>query len=180
MSFRRFLSVGLLCCAWLFFACGCQSKEQTVDKPVAKQAVKKKVARNDIARPGETMPAEGSAQEPYVYSPAGRRDPFIALLEIKKAIPVDEGPLTPLQTFEVGQLRLAGVVVGHARPVAMVMVPGGKSYIVKKGDKVGKNHGTVIAINEQGVLVRERFYDFAGDIRENVQQIPLPKRSGVE
>jgi type IV pilus assembly protein PilP len=72
------------------------------------------------------------------------------------------------------------VVVGHAAPAAMIMVPGGKSYILKKGDRVGKNHGKVIDITPEGVFVKERYYDFSGEIRESVQEITLPKRSGVD
>ncbi|MGE4545116.1 MAG: pilus assembly protein PilP [Pedobacter sp.] len=144
-------------------------------------AIKKKVNKSTVVKNlVADSPIEEKVQEEYVYDPAGRRDPFVPLLEVKKAISNDEGPLTPLQTFDVGQLRLAGVVVGHAAPIAMVMAPGGKSYVLKKGDKVGKNHGMVVDITESGVQVKERFYDFAGEIRENLQEISLPQRSGVD
>lgn len=181
MSFRRFWILGLMSGLVVTLLFGCQSQDAVVDAPPARQPIKKKVDQNNnVKKVMEEQESEKPVPVEYAYDPAGRRDPFVPLLEVKKAIPTDDGPLTPLQTFDVGQLRLAGVVVGHSAPIAMVMVPGGKSYILKKGDKVGKNHGTVIDINEQSVLVKERYYDFAGEIRENVQEILLPKRSGVD
>ena len=178
MSFRRLFYLGLFCCLLCIFVFGCQSSETAPEKvaPI-KQKVKK---LSPIKSPESVLKKDEEVRAEYVYDPAGRRDPFVPLLEVKKAISVDEGPLTPLQTFDVGQLRLAGVVVGHAAPIAMVMAPGGKSYVLKKGDRVGKNHGRVVDITESGVLVKERFYDFAGEIRENLQEISLPKRSGVD
>lgn len=178
MSFRRLVPAVLSCCLLMVFVFGCRAEEKTAKKAVS---TKKKVARVAPAKKIETAPeVEEKAPPEYVYDPAGRRDPFVPLLEVKKAIPENDGPVTPLQTFEIGQLRLAGVVVGHAAPAAMIMVPGGKSYILKKGDRVGKNHGKVIDITPEGVFVKERYYDFSGEIRESVQEITLPKRSGVD
>lgn len=178
MSFRRLCQMGPFCCLLFLIVFGCQPSEKAPEKNAA---IKKKVNK---ASPVKNQEADSVVKEiapaEFVYEPAGRRDPFVALLEVKKAVAVDEGPLTPLQTYDVGQLRLAGVVVGHNAPVAMVMAPGGKSYVLKKGDRVGKNHGKVVDITESGVLVKERFYDFAGEIRENLQEISLPKRSGVD
>jgi type IV pilus assembly protein PilP len=178
MDFRKILFAGPLCCLLFFSVFGCQSNEQSPDKlaPAKKKVPKVAAVKKSVVE----APVEQQAPSEYAYDPAGRRDPFVPLMEVKRAIVNDDGPLTPLQTFEIGQLRLSGVIVGHDAPMAMVMIPGGKSYIIRKGDKVGKNHGTVTSISESGVLVRERFYDFSGVIRENVQEISLPKRSGVD
>ena len=122
-----------------------------------------------------------AAAEPvakYAYDPAGRRDPFEPLLLIKKPI-VQSEPLTPLQSYEIGQLRLIAVIIGKGTPTAMVIAPDGKGYILKKGIKVGKNNGTVLAIHKDAVLVEEKYIDFSGEIRKNTQEIQLPKREGV-
>lgn len=178
MSFRQILPAALMCILCTFLVVGCQSEEPASSKKITP---KKKVAKvAPVKKIANEAEGEEKAEPKYVYDPAGRRDPFVPLMEVKKVVPVDDGPVTPLQTFEIGQLRLAGIVVGHAAPVAMIMVPGGKSYILKKGDKVGKNHGEVIDITPDGVFIKERYYDFSGAIRENVQEISLPKRSGVE
>jgi type IV pilus assembly protein PilP len=61
----------------------------------------------------------------------------------------------------------------------MIVAPDGKSYILKKGVKLGKNNGVVIEVRREAVLVEERFYDFTGEVRTNIQEIQLPPREGV-
>lgn len=132
----------------------------------------------------DTAPAPVEMAPPappaYVYNALGRRDPFKALIEVKKIVPVPSAePLTPLQRVELSQLRLLGVIVGKGEPTAMVSDPGGKSYILKKGIKVGMNNGVVVGIDTAGVAVEEKFYDSAGEILKDIQKIELPKREGA-
>ena len=49
------------------------------------------------------------------------------------------------------------------RPRAMVQDPGGGSYIIREGSKVGKNDGMVIHIGDNLVLVKETYVDYAGE-----------------
>jgi type IV pilus assembly protein PilP len=161
----------------LLFGCGERSPEP-VQAPSPQRVVVPQPKSEAPAAVTET--AVESAPPPYVYSCTGRRDPFEALLIIKKSVSRMAEPLTPLQKFEVGQLRLIGVIVGKGGPRAMVVAPDGKSYILGKGVKVGKNDGTVVQIKEEAVYVEERFYDFSGKVRESITKIQLPKREGVE
>ncbi len=115
----------------------------------------------------------------YVYNPAGRRDPFEPLLMVRRPVVESEAPLTPLQTFELTQLRLTGVIIGKGAPRAMVVAPDGKAYILERGIRVGRNNGVVKDIRRDAVLVEERYYDFSGEVRTNVLEITLPKREGV-
>ncbi|MDF1579434.1 MAG: pilus assembly protein PilP [Desulfuromonadales bacterium] len=123
----------------------------------------------------------------YRYPRMDKRDPFKPLVEIKKkvqqapvresaAVPEDE--LTPLQKVDIERLRLLGIIVGKNAPRAMVDAPDGKSYILKKGTKVGKNNGEVVDIAAEVVLVRERYQDFTGEMHENIVEIRLPAREG--
>ena len=129
---------------------------------------------------------EGAAPEKidqkYVYNPLGKRDPFESPIKEEGAeVVTAEGvPLTPLQKFDLGQLRLIGVIVGRGEPRAMVISPDGKSFILKIGTKVGKNNGVVVSITTNSVEVEEKYFDFAGSIRTGVQEIKLPKREGVK
>jgi type IV pilus assembly protein PilP len=115
----------------------------------------------------------------YAYDPAGRRDPFVALLEVRKPVMESDEPLTELQQVDLGKLRLIGVIIGKGVPMAMVVAPGGKSYFLKNGVKVGRNNGVVIGIDAEGVSVQEKYYDFVGEVRKNIQKIELPKREGA-
>jgi len=74
---------------------------------------------------------------------------------------------------------LAGVIVGKGASKAMVIAPDGKSYILSKGVKIGKNSGVVITISSESVLVEEKYFDFSGNVIENILEISVPKREGV-
>ncbi len=168
---------GLLLIALLFSLSGCGKEAPQSEKVVAKTS-KSKVGTKKQAL--QEKPAEAEKAEPkYVYEAAGRRDPFLPLAQIRKPVSESGQPLTPLQKFDLGQFRLIGVIIGRNEPMAMVMAPGGKAYVLKRGIKIGKNAGQVIDIREDTVVIEERFYDFAGEYRTSVQEIQLPKRQGV-
>ena len=76
-------------------------------------------------------------------------------------------------------MRVIGIIIGRGEPTAMVVGPKGKSFILKKGVKVGKNNGVVVGINSDSITVREKYVDFSGEVRTNVQELQLPKRGGV-
>lgn len=170
-----FLLLFVLC----FFFAGCSEE---IAKPVPQKQKKEKV-ESPMPKAGKAAEVPGLEQEAvapvYHYDLAGRRDPFEVLLELRKPVLVSDEPLTPLQQVDLGQLRLVGVIIGKGAPMAMVSAPGGKSYILKKGVKVGRNNGVVIGVDSEGVSVQEKYYDFAGDVRESVQKIELPKQEGA-
>lgn len=116
----------------------------------------------------------------YVYDPAGRRDPFEVLSMIKKPVVEQNAALTPLQKYDLGQFRLRAVILGKGEPAAMVEVPGGKAYVVKKGDKIGKNGGVITKVALETVFVEEKYYDFAGDLKRTRQEIRLSKKAGED
>ncbi len=157
---------------------GCQSEAPPQAVTPAPQRVAT-AAQATPAASAEESPSS-AAEAPFVYAVAGRRDPFEPLiLQRPTAIEPDSAPLTPLQTFEVSQFRLIGIIVGKGEPRAMVMAPDGKSYILSKGVKIGRNSGAVVEIRSDVVLVEERYLDFSGDVRKNVVEITLPKRGGA-
>lgn len=176
MSKKRIL-VALL--SLIFFA-GCGEdvqKASTSPDPAARKEVKKKT----VPKPPEEETGEDEEESAYTYIPAGKRDPFRSLLDIQRPVaPQQEEPLTPLQRVELQQLTLLGVIVGLEEPKAMVLAPDGKSYILKKGTKVGKNNGKVVEINSEGVFIEETYYDFAGEVKTNTKSLELPDQEGVE
>ena len=173
---RKRLQLIIVAFAALFLLFGCGE-----EAPAPPQAEPQKIAApppRDVAPP--SAPETPAPPPPrYVYDPSGRRDPFEPLTTVKKPIAQQDAPLTPLEKFDLGQLRLIGVIIGMGEPRAMVIAPDGKSYILKKGIKVGKNNGRVVGIKADAVLVEERYYDFSGEIRKSVESIQLPKREGV-
>ena len=165
----------------LFWGCGDSSpknKEKTAParQKVAAPASSQKV--KNVAATAELNETENVKQ--FSYDSAGKRDPFEALTEVRKPVMPTFAVTTPLQKYALNQLRVIGVIWGKGEPTAMVNAPDGKSYILKKGIKAGKNDGTVIDINKESIVVEEKFYDFSGDVRVSTQSIPLPKKEGVE
>jgi type IV pilus assembly protein PilP len=159
------------------FGCG-----EEAPAPATKMSSQKKVKatmpkKEVVASPDVTD--QEAAVESYSYNPTNRRDPFVALLEMRRPVVESNEPLTPLQRIDLEQLRLRGVIIGKGAPMAMVAAPGGKAYILKNGVKVGRNNGVVVGIDAEGVSVREKYYDFVGEVRESVQKIELPKREGA-
>jgi type IV pilus assembly protein PilP len=175
---RRFtwLICGLFVCTCL---AGCFEEESVNSTPGAKT---KKVATKKLSK--KVAPPKAKQEEKkeveFSYVAEGRRDPFVPLSRIRKPIyDVDNEPATPLQRYDVAQFRLAGVIVGKGEAKAMVVAPDGKSYILAKGVKIGKNNGVVVDINSEAILVEEKYYDYSGNVIENIQVITVPKREGA-
>jgi len=160
------------------FLSGCEQEKSTPrpSRPAPKKAA---VPKADKKQQNETAKVEEKAPPEYVYDATGRRDPFENPLQEFQAPVVAEEPLTPLQKFDLGQLRLIGVILGKGEPTAMVIAPDCKSFILKKGVKVGKNNGVVVKIDPAGVQIEEKYYDFTGEVRTNTKELRLSQRGGA-
>lgn len=100
--------------------------------------------------------------------------PFITKVTEKAAIVV---PKTPLQKYELDQLKLVAIMWDMNGSVAMVETPDGKGYSVKKGDLIGNRDGRVKRINKDIIVVEERFTEPTGEVTasEFILKLPLPK-----
>ena len=117
----------------------------------------------------------------YVYDPTGTRDPFKNPFGTLIEIPIDNAiPLTPLQKVGLDQLRVIGVIVGKGEPKAMVIAPDNKSFVLKKGTKIGRNNGKVSQITTDAIFIEEQYLDFSGVVKSKMQEIKLPKQGGVK
>jgi len=173
-----YLVIGLSLCACLL-AC---IEEETSSPRKQKATVKSKPPVKSVAAPSTKAAIEEEKKEPeFVYFSEGRRDPFVPLSRIRASLVnvVDEEPKTPLQSYDVVQFKLVGVIVGMGAPKAMVVAPDGKSYVLAKGVKIGKNNGVITDITSESVSIQEKYYDFSGNVIENIQEIIVPRREGV-
>ena len=159
--------------SFLLAACDDGSAPQPARVPVAKPAIKKAAAVPVVSDEPEVVA--------YIYNPTGTRDPFKNPFGTLIDIPVDNAiPLTPLQKVGLDQLRVIGVIVGKGEPKAMVIAPDNKSFILKKGTKVGRNNGSVFSITTDAIIVEEHYLDFSGEVKTKMQEIMLPKQGGVK
>lgn len=118
-----------------------------------------------------------TTEEPaFVYDPAGKRDPFQPFdLSPKKS---DDESKTPLERYDIGQLRLTAVLGGMDEPTAIVELAGGRGYTVRKGTKIGVNGGEVVEIRPDKLLILETSVDFTGE--KKTQTIELPIRNKAD
>ena len=114
-------------------------------------------------RPPEPAGEEGEKEASYAYDSAGKRDPFRPLfLDTRVAARPKVEPLTPLQRYELGQLRLVGIIHQLEPPRAMVEDSPGLGFILTPGTPVGPNGGVVAEIRPREVVVEEWHTDVIG------------------
>jgi type IV pilus assembly protein PilP len=84
----------------------------------------------------------------------------------------------PLEQFDVSQLSVIAVVwkTGSAR--ALVEDPGGESYIIAKGTRIGKNDGTVTKIDDNLVVVNESYEDYLGNVTQKDVELRIRRSEG--
>lgn len=115
---------------------------------------------------------EKTAEETYHYMMNGKRDPFLPPFSTVTQEPAaTQEPQTPLQRFDLGQLRLVGVIWQADEPRALVEDSGGLGYIVTRGTLIGSRGGIVKTIEPKRVVVEEYETDFFG--KRQVQEREL-------
>jgi type IV pilus assembly protein PilP len=129
-------------------------------------------AAKPVATPVALPPAP--ADQDAAYDPTGRRDPFRPPRVNQMLIGGAER--TPLQRYELGQLRLVAVIYETRDPRAVVEDEGGLGYIIRVGTKIGVNDGVVRGIERGRVLVEEESVDFFGEHRTS--EVVLEMASG--
>jgi len=70
--------------------------------------------------------------------------------------------LSPLERFELGQLKLVAVIWDIKEAKALVEDSAGLGYVIKVGTPIGVNDGKVKTIKPNGVTIEEFFVDFYG------------------
>jgi len=82
-----------------------------------------------------------------------QRDPFYRLLE---GLTDKERSITD---YELNEFTLLGTVWDVPKPIGMFKGPKDRRYIIKVGDRIGRNNGIVINIDKGEVLIREYYTD---------------------
>ena len=111
----------------------------------------------------------------YVYSPAGRRDPFMPII-IKEEKKAQAGAKAPLERFPVSEFKLAGIVWGGLGYHAMLEGPDGKGYFIRVGTKIGPNQGVVKKITQTTMIIEEKYKDLTGETNRKEITIELRKK----
>ncbi len=95
-------------------------------------------------------------------TPTVRRDPFRPFnLTVRSNVRRREN-LSPLESYELGQLKLVGIILDAKEPRAMVEDSAGLGYVVKIGTPIGAGDGVVKAIRQNEIVIEEFFVDLYG------------------
>jgi type IV pilus assembly protein PilP len=127
-------------------------------------------ANSDGAAPVEP---KSDSQSPANFSTVGRRDPFRPFTLNTRTNSRPRENLSPLERYDLGQLRLVGVVWHVKEPNAMVEDSVGLGYIVKVGTPIGANDGKVKAIKPNEIIVEETYVDLFGAKKKREVNIKL-------
>ncbi|MAG29817.1 MAG: hypothetical protein CL908_02855 [Deltaproteobacteria bacterium] len=134
------------------------ARKKVPPKNEVKKGKKSKEAPSAVS--GGTGYAQG--ERDYFYDPRDKRDPFRSFRYVDDDKPRKKD-FGPLGDFELGQLELQAVIWDATNPRALILDPGGRSYIIREGSAIGKNNGQVIHIGDNLVLVKETYENFAGE-----------------
>jgi type IV pilus assembly protein PilP len=119
-----------------------------------------------VAQPPAVQTAKAvEPLEDVPYDATGRRDPF---RPPHAATNVRTGEaLTPLQRYDLGQLKLVAIIYNTSQPRAVVEDEAGLGYIVHAGTPIGPNDGVVRAIERGRVVIQEDAIDYYGEHHPN-------------
>jgi type IV pilus assembly protein PilP len=139
-----------------------KGKEQKATAKPPPQPAPRQTTSSPSAAPTQEV------ERDYVYDPTGKRDPFQPFIAAQTPVkPVgEEIPSTPLQKYDLSQLKLVAIIVGTGEGSAMVQDSEGKGYIIKKGVYVGTNFGKVKTVLKDRVIIEERYKDYTGQVKE--------------
>ncbi|OGP90912.1 MAG: hypothetical protein A2157_05570 [Deltaproteobacteria bacterium RBG_16_47_11] len=147
----------------------------SVPKKGASLAVEKK--RLEPAKMEEKKEVE--KEEAYTYNPSGKPDPFKPFLQLTPLREVSRSaPLTPLQKYEISQLKLVAILSTPEGNTGLVEDATGKGYFIRKGTWIGKNDGKVTKILKDRLIIEEVFRDVSG--QKKVNEISLSLQKGEE
>jgi len=123
------------------------------------------VSEEDSARGKSEAVADGETSPTATprISTLGKRDPFRPFtLNVRSGAARRRENLSPLERYELGQLKLVGVIWDMKEPNAMVEDAAGLGYRVKVGTPIGSNEGKVKTILQDGIVVEEFQVDMYG------------------
>jgi type IV pilus assembly protein PilP len=159
---------------FLFLIGGCGGGTPPSSLPVKTKspAVAKKEEPPKVA---EKKEPEKKEEAEYSYNPAGKPDPFKPFIQLSPAREASRTPLTPLQKFDISQLKLVAIISTPEGNIAMVEDATGKGYFLKKGTWIGKNDGKVTKILKDKVIIEEVYQDIFGQRKTNEISLFLQK-----
>ena len=165
------LSIALL---FLIGGCGGGTPPSSLPSKTKSTAVEKK--REGPTKVTERQEPEKKEEVEYSYNPVGKPDPFKPFLQLTSVRGGSRsGVLTPLQKYDISQLKLVAIISSPEGNTALVEDATGKGYFLKKGTYIGKNDGKVTKVLKDKVIIEEVYQDIFGQSKFNEISLFLHK-----
>jgi len=165
--------------AVLFF--GCKKEGPKEAGQAAPQTSKAQVAGGAL-KAGAAKPEKAKTEtETYLYDPAGRRDPFLSIIEAAKKDRETEKKkkgIKPSESYDINEIKVIAIATDKKNRYAMILFPDNKYFTVKEGMTLGRYGGKVTRITEEGVTVREYIKDYKGMTQPKDTILKLRKEEG--
>ena len=165
--------------AFLFLMEGCGGGAPPTSLPSKTKSPTVEKKREEPAKVAEKKEAEKKEEKKeeveYSYNPAGKSDPFKPFIQLASARGGSRAALTPLQKFDISQLKLVAIITAPGGNIALVEDVSGKGYFLKKGTWIGKNDRKVTKILKDKVIVEEVYQDIFGQTKTNEISMSLHK-----
>ena len=155
----------LIALLFLIGGCGGGTAPSSPPSKAKSPAVEKK--SEEPAKVAEKKEPEKKAEVEFSYNPAGKPDPFKPFIELTPVRSPRTVPLTPLQKYDLSQLKLVAIISTPEGSVALIEDGTKKGYFLKKGTWIGKNDGKVTKILKDRVIVEEVYQDVFGQTKKH-------------
>ncbi len=107
------------------------------------------------------------------------RNPFKPFItKVVEGVEEETRPKSPLERYNINELKLIAIIWGIKRPTAMIEDPDGTGYVVKKGTSVGDKKGRIVKILKDKVIVKEKYRDLLGN--SQVEEVALVLHNYLE
>jgi type IV pilus assembly protein PilP len=164
--------------AFLFLIGGCGGGTAPSSLPPKAKSPAVEKPKEDVTKVAEKKEPEKKEETEYSYNPAGKPDPFKPFIQLTPVREARNVPMTPLQKFEISQLKLVAIISLPEGNIALVEDGTGKGYFVKKGTLIGKNDGKVTKILKDKVVIEEIYQDVFGQTKTSEISLFLHKAEG--
>jgi Tfp pilus assembly protein PilP len=116
-------------------------------------------------------------EDTFRYDPTGKRDPFQPF--DFSARPKNPNASTPLEQYDLGQLRLTAVLADQIKgPTGIIEDQVGKGFNVKIGTRIGINSGVIVSIEKDRIKVLETEKDLTGKESQRIVEMKIQSEPG--
>jgi len=140
-------------------------KDSAKSKPTSRFRRESKEVKSEAKLEPVDLNMPAKSAEPKIVARTltdDSRDPFRPATLRKKVTARPRENLSPLERFELNQLKIVGVIWDMKEPRAMVEDSAGLGYTIKVGTPIGSNDGVVKAIHRNQIVVEEFYFDVYG------------------